>query len=91
VHVTPVQIPKGKYVLRQQSEWLDAAATCVAAVEFFYQEYRAEVHVFAKMPVALGLLLSNHFSTNTVLHLYNDIESDDGKSITYTPIARIRK
>lgn len=91
LHVTPTRTLKGEYVLKQQSEWLDAAATCVTAVEFFRQQHGAEVHIFAKMPVALGLLLSNRFSTNTVLHLYNDVESADRKSITYTPIARIRK
>jgi hypothetical protein len=91
LHVTPNRTRRSKYVLERQSEWLDAAATCVAAVECFRQQYSAEIHVFAKMPVALGLLLSNSFSTNTVIYIYNDIESADGKSITYTPIARIRK
>lgn len=91
LHVIPTRTRRNEYILEQQSEWLDAAATCVAAVEHFRQQHGAEVHVFAKMPVALGLLLSNRFSTNTVLHFYNDVESADRKSITYTPIARIRK
>lgn len=91
LHVTPTRTRRNEYILDQQSEWSDAAVTCVAAVEFFRQQRGAQVHIFAKMPVALGLLLSNCFSTNTVLHLYNDVESADGKSITYTPIARIRK
>lgn len=91
LHVTPTRTPKGEYVLGEPPEWEDAAATCFDAVEFFRQPYGAEVHVFAKMPVVLALLLSNKFETGTIFHLYNDIESADRRAIAYEFISTVTK
>lgn len=87
IHVTPKRIRRQEYVLEKQSEWLDAVMTCITAVDFFRQTHAAEVHIFGKMPVALGLMLTPRFSTNTVIHLYNDEQS--GSTFTYTPVDRI--
>lgn len=91
LHVTPAKRRKGEYKINDNNyaEWADAAGTCIEAVQMFRQTKRAKVHIFAKMPVALGILLSTHFSTGTELYLYNDIPASNSNGITYAEVAKV--
>lgn len=70
------------------AEWYDAADACLGAVQLVrgWANDRFDIHLFGKMPVALGVLIGSRFPTNTVLYLYNDIPVRSG--IEYTWVAK---
>ncbi len=91
LHVTPTNTRRNEYKISDDNyaEWADAAGTCTEAIEKFRQTKRPKIHIFAKMPVALGALLSTHLPTGTEVYLYNDIPADDGTGYTYSEVAKV--
>ncbi len=91
VHVRPRENKLGQYVLddTNYAEWVDAADTCIAAIQHFCETDQPEIHVFAKAPVVLGVLLGVRLPTATTLYLYNDVPAQAGGGYTYTLVAKI--
>ena len=91
LHVTTKNIRRGDYHLddHNYAEWVDAADTCVQAVEHLCPMCNPAVHLFAKTPVIFAALLGVRFPTQTTLYLYNDIPAQVGDGFTYSQIARI--
>lgn len=90
LYIRPKTERAGKFLIddHNYAEWMDAVDSCVAAVHACTVVDIPEVHIFAKAPVAFGVLLGTRFPTGTRLFTYNDIQGA-GDATTYSQVGKV--